>query len=125
MSSYTLNLKVTEINAAAELAFKDTAFLFSRELTRVISQPRTWEGFAGARDIVDTGQLRASQQLVFTKPLEATYSWPVEHANYVHDGYQLRNGREVTGRPWTTVAQQEFDVQATYSDRYRDYLGRI
>lgn len=124
-SSYTITLKVPEINAAAERAFKQTAFLLGRQFTEVITQPRTWKGFEGQRDIVDTGVLRSSQQVNFTKPLEAVFSWPVEYAAYVHEGYILRNGRKVEGRPWTTIAAQELDVQSTFGTIYSRELNKI
>lgn len=124
-TSYKLTIKTGEINAAAQRAFSETAFLLGREFTRVISEPRTWDGFEGKRDIVDTGVLRASQQLVFPSPFTAVYSWPVEYAAYVHEGYTLRNGRELKGRPWTEIAQVEFDVEATFAERYRANLDKI
>lgn len=123
-STYTLSLKIDAINQASERAFVETAFLLGREFTRVITEPRSWDGF-GVRDIIDLGQLRSSQQVVFTKPLEAVFSWPVEHAGYVHEGYTLQNGREVEGRPWTQIALQEFDVQGTFEQLYRRNLGMI
>ena len=125
MSNYKLTLRVDEINAAAEQAFQETAFQLGREFTRVISQPRIWSGFDGSRDIVDLGQLRSSQQIVFTQPLEAVFSWNTEYAAPVHEGYTLRNGKKVEGRPWTQVALQEFDVQSAYLDSYKRNLERM
>ena len=124
-STYTLSLKVDAINQASEQAFTETAFLLGREFTRVITEPRNWAGWEGTRDIVDLGQLRSSQQVVFTKPLEAVFSWPTEYAVYVHEGYTLRNGQEIQGRPWTTIALQEFDVQDTFEQLYRRNLEQI
>lgn len=125
MSSYQLSVKVAEIDEAAKQAFVETAFLVAREFTRVITEPRTWDGFEGARDIVDRGQLRSAQQLVFTGATEAICSWPVEHAAYVHEGYTLRNGKEIKGRPWTQIAVQEFDAQQAFAQRYQANLNRI
>jgi hypothetical protein len=125
MSSYQLSLKVDEINAAAERAFVETAFQLGREFTRVISEPRQWDGWKGSRDIVDLGQLRSSQQVVFTKPLEAVFSWNTEYAAAVHEGYTLRNGKTIAGRPWTTTAAQEFNVQAFYLDAYTKNLKQM
>ncbi len=125
MSSYKVTVKIDSIDAATEQSFKEAVFIVGREFTRVITEPRTWEGFEGTRDIVDKGQLRSSQQVVFTQPLEAIYSWPVEYAAYVHEGYTLRNGREIKGRPWTQVALEEFDAQAAFEQRYRANLSKI
>lgn len=125
MTSYKFTFKDAELNAAIERTFKDVVLLAGVEFTRVITEPRTWEGFEGARDIVDTGQLRSSQQLTFTSPLEAVYSWPIGYALYVHEGYTLRNGREVKGRPWTQIALQEFDVEQKFTALYAANLRAI
>jgi hypothetical protein len=46
-----------------EQAFTETAYLLGREFTQAISDP-SWQWTDGNdRDIVDTGQLRASQQM--------------------------------------------------------------
>jgi hypothetical protein len=125
VSSYKVTVKIDSVDAAAEQAFKETVFIVGREFTRVITEPRSWDGFEGQRDIVDKGQLRSSQQVVFTQPLEAIYSWPVEHAASVALGYTLRNGKEVKGRNWTEIALQEFDAQAAFEQRYRANLSKI
>jgi hypothetical protein len=124
-STYHLQLNVPQLDAAAVAAFKETAFLLGREFSRVITEPRYWQATGDVRDIVDRGQLRSSQQLTFTQPLEAVYSWPVEHAIYQHEGYELRNGERVEGRPWTTIALQEFDVQETFRRLYERNLRAI
>ncbi|HEY9697007.1 MAG TPA: hypothetical protein V6D10_07075 [Trichocoleus sp.] len=125
MSNYKLSLKVDEINTAAERAFQETAFQLGREFTRVISEPRQWDGWKGSRDIVDLGQLRSSQQVVFTNPLEAVFSWNTEYASAVHEGYTLRNGKTIAGRPWTTIAAQDFDIQGFYLKAYERNLNQI
>lgn len=125
MSSYTLTVNDVAINGAVETTFKEMVFLVGLEFTRVITEPRTWQGFEGVRDIVDTGQLRSAQQVVFVSPLEAVYSWPIEHAVYVHEGYTLANGREVKGRPWTEIALQEYDAQREFANRYQFNLSQI
>ncbi len=125
MTSYKLTLRIDEINAASGQAFRETAFLLGREFTRVITEPRSWEGFDGPRDIVDLGQLRSAQQLVFTGPMEATYSWNTEYAAAVALGYQPRNGKYVKGRNWVEIAQQEFDIQQTFSELYQANLNSI
>jgi hypothetical protein len=121
-SSYKLTVRVPEINAATVQAFKETAFIVGREFTRVITEPRTWDGFEGSRDIVDTGQLRSSQLVVFNNDLEASFFWPTEYAVYVHEGYTLRNGKTVAGRPWTRVALRGFDADQVFADRVQANL---
>ncbi len=82
------------------------------EFTKVISEPGAFAGFDG--DIVDTGRLRASQKLEFLNASEAQFSWDVEYALYVHEGYKLRNGKQQAGRPWTTEGLKRFDAQKTF-----------
>jgi len=123
MSSYKLSLNITEINRAAEQAFVETAFQFGAAMTRVISEPRSWAGWDDTRDIVDTGQLRSSQLMVFNNPFEAAYSWNVAYTAYVHEGFTRRDGTRVAGRPWTVVAQQEFDIQEVYAAAYQKYIN--
>jgi len=124
MSSYKLTLNITEINKAAEQAFIDTVFQFGAAMTRVISEPRSWAGWDDTRDIVDTGQLRSSQLATFNNPFEAAYSWNTAYAAYVHQGFTRRDGTRVEGRPWTVVAQQEFDIQEAFAAAYQKYAGR-
>lgn len=121
-SNYELVFNDREVDQAIKSAFKDTAFLLSREFTKVITEPRTWLGFEGQRDIVDTGRLRSSQEIVFTGNLTCAYFWPVNYADYIHEGYTLRNGRKMEGRPWTDIARQQFDVAATFAALYQKNL---
>jgi len=123
-SNYRLVLNIPEINQAAENAFRQTALLLSREFTKVITEPRTWLGFEDQRDIVDTGRLRSSQQMVFIGSLTCIFSWPTEYAAPVHDGYTLRNGRRVEGRPWTDIARQQLDVAAAFASFYQQELSK-
>lgn len=46
----------------ADKAFRETALLLGRAFTTAITSP-VWDWHDGPRDIVDTGQLRASQQM--------------------------------------------------------------
>ncbi len=113
MAKVTIDLGA--VNRATESAFKETCFLLGIEFTKAISEPIwQWDNAPSPRDIVDTGQLRASQQVEFVSDSEAQFSWNVEYALYVHEGYQLRNGREVSGRPWTTKGLKRFNPQKVF-----------
>jgi hypothetical protein len=79
------------------------------KFTEVISEPGAFDGFEG--DIVDTGRLRASQQLDFVSPNEARFSWNTEYALYVLLGFTYRNGREQPGRDWTKRRLEQLDVR--------------
>lgn len=103
------------VEGAAAKAFKDTAFLLGREFTKSISS-NIWEWPYGEspRDIVDQGQLRGSQLLVFLNDFEAEFSWNTDYAFYVHEGYTLGDGSVVPARDWTRHAQENFDIPGTF-----------
>ena len=115
-----VNLNVSIIEQTCVAAFRDACFLLGREFTAVISEPGVFEGFP--QDIVDTGQLRASQELVFRSPTEANFSWNVAYGNFIHDGYTMRNGTVVEGRPWTTKALERFEFDRVYGELLSDRL---
>ncbi|MBW4648908.1 MAG: hypothetical protein KME06_09420 [Kastovskya adunca ATA6-11-RM4] len=122
MTNYKLTINVGAINAATEKAFAETALLLGRKFSEVITEPRTWAGWSGPLDIVDTGRLRSSQQMVFASPTEAVFAWSLEYAAPVHEGYVTKNGTQIPGRPWTQIAQQEMNVQETFAVLYRQQL---
>lgn len=122
MADYELLLNIAQINDAVKTAFKDTALLLAAENTKAISEVGAF-GSHPDSDIVDTGRLRSSQQLDFTGDTTADLSWPVEYALYVHEGYVLRNGRVVIGRPWSELARDRLDVQRTFSTLLEEELG--
>lgn len=109
-----VNLDISIIQGKAIEAFQETCFLLGREFTQVISEVGAFDTFPD-RDLVDTGALRASQQLDFISPTEAQFSWTVDYALYVHEGYTLRNGKQQPGRPWTKLALDRLDAQATFN----------
>jgi hypothetical protein len=111
-----LNLNWKKIDRATIKAFKDTNLLAGRRFTQAISSP-TWEYpiDPSPRDIVDTGRLRASQQLNFSpRGTEAIHSWPTDYALYVHEGYTTRKGSQIPARRWTEKGlesiQNDFDI---------------
>lgn len=58
------------------------------------------------RDIVDTGELRDSQQgpLIGYSRYSRGFKWTAEHASLVRDGYITSTGRQVRGRDWVKTA---------------------
>ncbi|MCT4368008.1 MAG: hypothetical protein N3Z28_10115 [Synechococcaceae cyanobacterium MAG-AL2] len=80
-------------------------------LTKEITEPKwPWPNGESPRDIVDTGDLRASQSMtVASQPgtLETKYRWSAPYAPTVHDGAVFKatdaegNARTMTARPWT------------------------
>jgi hypothetical protein len=111
MTKVTIN--IGKLNQAATEAFKETCFLMGNSFTQVISEPGAFDNFDG--DLVDTGQLRSSQQLEFQGDDQAQFSWNTEYALFVYEGYSLRNGGEQPGRPWTTEGLKRFDAQAVFA----------
>ena len=75
-------------------AFKVSAFALGREITIWI----TSSDWPTGKDIVDAGQLRASQQIVFTDNYAAVFTWNTEYAAPVFLGAVLNNGTVIPAR---------------------------
>jgi hypothetical protein len=82
------------------------------ELTRHITEPKwPWPRGENPRDIVDTGDLRKSQEMVINpRPgvMETKFRWTVPYAPAAHDGAVFKanndaegNPRTMPARPWT------------------------
>ncbi|MDJ1174700.1 hypothetical protein [Roseofilum capinflatum] len=114
MSSVTWN---KNLNKILSKAFADTCKNQGQEYQRLFSDTEAFEGFSG-QDIIDTGALKGSQSLAFPNRFQAQFSWGMEYATYVHEGYTLRSGGRQPGRPWTKP-RKDF----IFSDRFIDNLG--
>ena len=109
-----------KIRRAMREAYKETVMLIGIECTKEISRVQQWEGFNDLRDIVDTGQLRASQQIVFTdEDTSAEIQYNTEYAAPVHEGavikYKNGNRRTIKPRPWIRAAMRNINFRATMS----------
>ena len=81
------------------------------ELTRHITEPKwPWPRGENPRDIVDTGDLRASQTMAIdSRPgvMVTKYRWSAPYAPAAHDGAVFKatdaegNPKTMTARPWT------------------------
>ena len=81
------------------------------ELTRHITEPKwDWPRGESPRDIVDTGDLRASQTMAIdSRPgvMVTKYRWSAPYAPAAHDGAVFKatdaegNPRTMPARPWT------------------------
>ncbi|MCA2504923.1 MAG: hypothetical protein IM550_10705 [Microcystis sp. M54BS1] len=116
--SSRLDWRGDDVTDKAREAFKELAMLFFAENVSVISDPSAFQDFP-AQDIVDTGRLRASTQVDFESPVVAVFSWSVEYAAYVHEGYVSADGRVVLGRPWTEVAIERLEPEKTFNKLFR------
>lgn len=75
------------------------------------------------RDIVDTGILRQSYgqsvELAGRDGLQVLHNWNTRYALAVHNGYRLRNGRQMPARPWTKEPLERF------TKIFEDYANRF
>jgi hypothetical protein len=110
------------------------------ELTRHITEPKwPWPRGENPRDIVDTGDLRASQTMAIDpRPgvMVTKYRWSAPYAPAVHDGAVFKatdaegNPRTMTARPWTREVikdraklQRVFKLHFTLSAKRRGLGG--
>jgi hypothetical protein len=110
------------------------------ELTRHISEPKwDWPRGESPRDIVDTGDLRASQTMTIDpRPgvMVTKYRWSAPYAPAVHDGAVFKatdaegDPKTMTARPWTREVikdrvkmQRVFKLHFTLSAKRRGLGG--
>jgi hypothetical protein len=119
----TLEFTPGVVDALIESSFREVALLYGLECTKVITTPGLFP--SSSEDIVDTGQLRASQLVEFPDALEAELSWNTEYAAAVHEGATYKNGRVLIGRPWASLAASRLDLQATFDKIYNGKTGGL
>jgi len=95
---------------------------FAKELTA-----RKWEWPTGEspRDVIDTGELRRSYAGERDSPTEYSHAWNVEYAMAVHEGYVLKNGSRMPGRPWTKEPLENGTLEKAFEKLARAELGKI
>ena len=73
------------------------------------------------RDIVDTGELRDSQEgpNVGKGGLSQSFKWTAEHAALVKDGYITKTGRQIRGRDWIKTAMMAIPFAQFIARRMR------
>ncbi len=124
-----LEVNWAAIDSAIEKGFKDTVYQYAQEVTKVISQPRFWAGFPDSRDIVDLGQLRASQVVEFSSPTEATVSYTADYALFVHNGTtRVTAGGKVlriSPRPFLRIAAEEMDITKKMAENVKYRIKKI
>lgn len=86
-----------------EATFRRSALWLDGRFTEELSRADwDWPVNPTKRDVVDTGRLRSSQTRQPQSDGSVVFSWPVEYATAIHEGYVLRDGnRRMPGRPWT------------------------
>ncbi|MBW4422487.1 MAG: hypothetical protein KME13_25295 [Myxacorys californica WJT36-NPBG1] len=132
-----MNLKlnaaaIAKLNGAIDKAFKETVEAYGDECQEAIESPIwKWDGytlrkngeFVGSpRDIVDTGELRDSQQEPVYDGNSATIEWTAEHAGNVHEGIDS-NGNPIPARPWTEEAMRNTDFEGIMGEALKRELS--
>ena len=104
--SRNLKLNLAVLGDAIEQQLKAATTRYAAIATQTITANRDWEGF-GNTDIVDTGRLRASQRIDRLSQTEYRVFYTASYALWVHEGYTMRNGRKMLGRPFLTIAKDQ------------------
>ena len=122
-----VRLDKDRIITAAQRAFADTVTDLDRQFKAEISAPKWgWPGstkrkngqvVSSPRDIVDEGDLLASQQ-VNIAVFAAEWEWAVQYSAIVHQG----NGTNVPARPWTETALQSKNWAQHLEQKWGEYL---
>ena len=85
-----------------ETVRKASMWLDQRFTEELSSNKWDWPLEPSPRDIVNNGVLRASQTREVQPDGGVVFTWPVEYAMPVHEGYVTRQGRRrMPGRLWT------------------------
>ena len=125
-----MNLKMALLQIA-EKALDETAEEFAdlqkEQMDKsVYDWPRTThrsngETVSAPRDIVDTGQLKASQQYEKTGRFRHEYVYPEPYAAIVHEGGKTQSGDEYPSRPWIDDSAES--VVDIFADKLRSHLN--
>jgi hypothetical protein len=112
---------------AAQRAFAQTATDLDAQFKAEISAPKwSWPGptkrrngqaVSSPRDIVDEGDLLASQRYQVAV-FAADWEWAVQYSAIVHQG----NGSNVPARPWTETALQAKDWAKHFEQKWGENL---
>mgnify|MGYP000906687906 CR=1 FL=1 len=94
----SVNFNGGSLTGAALRAFQTSMIELGETFQEVIGEVGAFSDFPTS-DIIDTGDLRDSQQITFPQPGSVGFDWPVDYAPFVHEGYTLQNGNEQAGRP--------------------------
>lgn len=119
--SFKLNpAGIAKLNGVIDKAFKATVEAYGDECKAAIESPIwEWDGITlrkngeivgSPRSIVDTGELRDSQQDPVYDGNSATIEWTADHAASVWTGLD-GNGNPMPARPWTDEATRNTDFE--------------
>jgi hypothetical protein len=109
-----------QVLAQAEAPFREAVEVAYTKTKEAFSDPIwAWDFSPSPRDVVLTGQLRDSQTLTFTGPLEAEIRWPVEYALHVFLGYTRKNGSTAPARNVPEEGLRRTNFAFTFAALYR------
>jgi hypothetical protein len=108
---------VKELKEPLEESITSTIWEWPRETKR-----QSGEIVFTPRNIVDTGQLKDSQQLFFESWTYAIWRWDTEYALYVHEGYTTQSGTDMPARQWVTNTLDNINIKAIFTDNLKKYL---
>lgn len=118
-------MNTRKIIDAAEYAMKSTVYLIGRECTSQITAEKwAWPVAPTPRDIVDKGQVRASQKIAPVSRFVWSITWSAEHSIYVFLGYITRSGSVMPARNAPRAALEAKDWDKVFSDTYRKRAGQ-
>ncbi|MGB3208664.1 MAG: hypothetical protein WBB28_27055 [Crinalium sp.] len=128
MNNFTLKLNTDAIYQAVERSLDATAETANTAFKDAIEQPlyewprttvrKSGEVVSTPRNIVDTGDLRDSQEHQKVDELNHQFSWNVPYAVQVHEGAVLKSGTELPARPWTREAVTRTDLVEVFIEAF-------
>jgi len=120
-----MTIDKAKVDRAIEDATRQTALKFSAYVSlEWITANLNWGEPYGTRDIVDTGQLRASQRIEETSKNAYRIYWTAEHALYVHEGYTVgRSRRRMPARPFARQALDTYNFEDQFRTQFQKNIG--
>ena len=123
-----------KFDSAAKEALKATADRLSNEFVSEITTVKWgWKGdqvtirsdgseVTEPRNIVDSGDLRKSQNRQKQGKYAMKWTWEVDYSALVHEGGSLKGGGSYPARPWTKTAEANVVPTGYFEDILRREL---
>ena len=126
MPDFDLDWNGDRIVAALSEPFHQANEVLGREFAKEITANKwLWPNEPSPRDIVDTGELRRSYAGERASPTDHDHSWNVDYAMAVHEGYVLKNGTRMPGRPWTKEPLENGTLEKAFEKLAQAELGKV
>lgn len=124
--SFDLDWNGDKIVAALSEPFHQANEVLGREFAKELTA-RKWDWPTGEspRDVIDTGELRRSYAGERASPTDHDHSWNVDYAMAVHEGYVLKNGTRMPGRPWTKEPLESGKLERAFEALAQAELGKV